>query len=102
MDVPELSQISLDSVAVHNALKSLVGSKSAGPDEIHPQMLKILAPVIALPVLDLFETSLRQGYSLRIGSAPRLCLSTKVAAQLTPRTTDRSALPVYSAKYLRG
>ena len=46
---------------MHNALNLPVGSKSAGPDEIHPQMLKILAPVIPLPVLDLFVNLLRQG-----------------------------------------
>ena len=60
-DIPSLCEVTLNLDSVSKSLKSLAGNKSAGPDGIHPHMLKILAPVIARPVCDLFESSILQG-----------------------------------------
>ena len=43
------------------ALQRLNAHKSAGPDGIHPAVLKALAPVIAAPLARLFELTLDQG-----------------------------------------
>ena len=44
-----------------NKLKQLNTSKSAGPDNMHPRLLKELAEVIALPLKLLFDKTLKEG-----------------------------------------
>ena len=44
-----------------NKLKQLNASKSAGPDNMHPRLLKELAEVIALPLKLLFDKTLKEG-----------------------------------------
>ena len=56
-----LSQISISKNDLALALKSLNEYKSAGPDRIHPRMLKELADQIAIPLHKLFLRSLSEG-----------------------------------------
>ena len=59
--IPSIRDVPLDVHRVSSALSSLVGSKSAGPDDIHPHMLKIRAPVIAPHALDIYDDTIRHG-----------------------------------------
>ena len=62
-----LSQISISKNDLALALKSLNEYKSAGPDRIHPRMLKELADQIAIPLHKLFLRSLSEGKILTKG-----------------------------------
>ena len=46
---------------MHQALKSLNVSKSPGPDEIHPRILKELSLELSKPLTMLFNKSIHDG-----------------------------------------
>ena len=63
-NVPNFSTVSNVNISesdIIKALTSLNTSKSPGPDEIHPLLLKELAVVLAYPLLLLFNKTLKQG-----------------------------------------
>ncbi len=53
--------VQVSSDIVETILRSLDEHKSSGPDELHPKILKILAPFIAKPLAHLFNLSLATG-----------------------------------------
>ena len=55
----ELSSMNISHESVVKKLKNLNVSKSPGPDNIHPRILKELASVIAVPLTIIFNTSLK-------------------------------------------
>ena len=55
-----LTTINITKEATLKMLKSLNSSKSSGPDEIHPRILKEIADVIAEPITRLYKNSLHQ------------------------------------------
>jgi hypothetical protein len=57
----EISCISITPAQVLKKLKSLKVVKSAGPDEIHPRILRELADHLATPMASLFQKSLDEG-----------------------------------------
>ena len=56
-----LSTLDISVDNMKNKLKQLNTSKSAGPDNMHPRLLKELAEVIALPLKLLFDKTLKEG-----------------------------------------
>ena len=46
---------------VRKALQNLNGSKSPGPDEVHPKMLRELAEELAYPLFTLFNKCMEHG-----------------------------------------
>ena len=57
--VVEFNEISVETVV--NALETLDGSKSGGPDHIYPLLLKSAAKALAPSLTQLFNRSLRSG-----------------------------------------
>jgi hypothetical protein len=60
-DVAPMPRPSFDPPVVRLLLQRINPHKSAGPDGIHPAVLRILAPVIAVPLSRLFEMTLDMG-----------------------------------------
>ena len=56
-----LEDISISEVDVLKRLQKLNISKSAGPDGLHPRIIKELATVISGPLSNIFQTSLQEG-----------------------------------------
>jgi hypothetical protein len=61
IDGPGLTEITVDKNKVYKLLSTLDPSKAAGPDNMHPMLLKELAAAIAEPLTVIFELSLREG-----------------------------------------
>ena len=57
-----MPRVIIDHRTVEDALTKLNPDKSAGPDEVHPAMVKALAAVIRKPISKLFQASVDQGY----------------------------------------
>lgn len=57
----EFIQEEITQQAVKKLLQKLDPSKAAGPDEVHPAVLKELADVLATPLQTIYKTSLRTG-----------------------------------------
>ena len=60
VEVSPMEDFEFSVCEVKVALEHLNPSKSAGPDEIHPAMLRALADILALPLCILFNRSLRE------------------------------------------
>ncbi|CAH8638809.1 unnamed protein product, partial [Dicrocoelium dendriticum] len=56
-----MREITLSVPEVFTVLASLDPYKSAGPDSVHPAILKPLADVLQYPVAELFNQSLQEG-----------------------------------------
>ena len=56
-----LNKIPVDNEEVKKLLKELNPYKSAGPDDLHPRVIKEAAPVLAAPLTYIFEESLKTG-----------------------------------------
>ena len=57
----ELSNISITNEDMQKALYKLNSTKSPGPDQVHPRVLKELAQQLSYPLRRLFEKTLRDG-----------------------------------------
>ena len=57
----EISELQTNPEAVHKLLRALNPTKSCGPDDLPPQLLRELAQELAVPVSALFNASLRTG-----------------------------------------
>ena len=57
-DILPMASISFSAAAVRLAIEHLNGNKSAGPDDIHPALLKPLGEQLAAPLAELFQLSL--------------------------------------------
>ena len=56
-----MEQITISNESVSKLLRDLKPSKSAGPDDIHPRVLKELAPELSTPLTLIFRSSLSTG-----------------------------------------
>ena len=56
-----LSVVNVTKDTVFNKLKNLKSSKSAGPDGLHPRVLKEAAAQLCVPLTILFKRSLDEG-----------------------------------------
>jgi len=57
----EIDEVHITPELVHNKLKSLNPSKSSGPDELHPKILKETATQLSVPLTIIFNKSLQEG-----------------------------------------
>ena len=60
-DIKLINNVSINEDMMLKALNSLDVSKSPGPDEVHPRVLKELATVLACPLTLLFNKSMSEG-----------------------------------------
>ncbi len=83
---------------VQRALVSLNTHKGAGPDDMHPAILRALAPFVAQPLTDLFNLSLRTASIPDDWHSATVRPIFKKATDRMQVTTDRSALLQSSVK----
>ncbi len=76
---------------VQRALVSFNTHKGAGPDDVHPVILRVLAPFIAQRLTDLFNLSLRTASDPDDWRSATVCPILKKATERMQVTTDRSA-----------